>query len=96
MEWDNFYELMKNMPEGINDIFETVKLVKEANITKQENAIERNRFIKSVLQNLYLTGLLIASIILLAIGQNQSVLGTIGLFGFVVSIFLGIMMIFKK
>ena len=96
MEWDNFYDLMKNVPTGINDIFESVKMFKEANVVKQENAIENRRFIISIFQNLFITVLLIASITLLVLGQKEPDLETIGLVGFATSIILAAIMILRK
>ncbi len=96
MEWDNFYDLMKNIPTGINDIFESVKMFKEANVVKQENAIENRRFIISILHNLFMTVLLIASITLLVLGQKEPDLETIGLVGFATSIILAAIMILRK
>ncbi len=96
MEWDNFYDLMKNIPTGINDIFESVKMFKEANVVKQENAIENRRLIISIFQNLFMTVLLIASITLLVLGQTEPDLETIGLVGFATSIILAAIMILRK
>jgi len=96
MEWDNFYDLMKNVPTGINDIFESVKMFKEANVVKQENAIENRRFMISIFQNLFVTVLLIASITLLVLGQKEPELETIGLVGFATSIILAAIMIFRR
>jgi ubiquinone biosynthesis protein len=96
MEWDNFYDLMKNVPTGINDIFESVKMFKEANIVKQENAIGNRRFMISILHNLFITVLLIASVTLLVLGQKEPDLETIGLVGFATSIILAAMMILRK
>ncbi len=96
MELDNFYDLMKNVPTGINDIFESVKMFKEANVVKQENAIENRRFIISIFQNLFVTVLLIASITLLVLGQKEPDLETIGLFGFATSIILAAIMILRR
>jgi len=96
MEWDSFYELIKNVPSGINDIFETVKMFKAANVIKQENAKQKKIFINSILQNLYLTILLIASIALLIWKGDNPALEIIGIGGFVVSLILGIIMILKK
>ncbi|KAF5423820.1 MAG: ubiquinone biosynthesis protein, partial [Candidatus Methanocomedens sp.] len=96
MEWDNFYDLMKNVPTGINDIFESVKMFKEASVVKQENAIENRRLIISILHNLFITVLLIASIILLVLGQKEPALETIGLVGFAISIILAAIRILRK
>jgi ubiquinone biosynthesis protein len=96
MEWDNFYDLMKNVPTGLNDIFESVKIFKEANAVKQENAIENRRFIISILNNLLITVLLIASLILLVLGQEEPDMENIGLVGFAASIILAAIMILKK
>ncbi len=96
MEWDNFYDLMKNVPTGINDIFESVKMFKEANVVKQENAIENRRFIISIFQNLFIIVLLIASITLLVLGQKEPDLEIIGLVGFATSIFLAAIMILRR
>ena len=96
MEWDSFYELIKNVPSGINDIFETVKMFKAANVIKQENAKQKKIFINSILQNLYLTILLIASIALLIWKGDNPALEIIGIGGFVISLILGIIMILKK
>jgi len=96
MEWDNFYDLMKNVPTGINDIFESVKMFKEANVVKQENAIENRRFIISIFQNMFITVLLIASITLLVLGQKEPDLETLGLVGFATSIILAAIMILRK
>jgi len=96
MEWDNFYDLMKNVPTGINDIFESVKIFKEANVVKQENAIENRRFIISIFQNLFMTVLLIASITLLVLGQKEPSLETIGLISFASSIILAAIMILRR
>ncbi len=96
MEWDNFYDLMKNAPTGINDIFESVKMFKEANVVKQENVIENRRFIISILHNLFMTILLVASIILLVLGQTEPGLETIGLVGFATSVILAAIMILRK
>jgi len=96
MEWDSFYELIKNVPSGINDIFETVKMFKAANVIKQENAKQKKIFINSILQNLYLTILLIASIALLIWKGDNPALEIIGIVGFVISLILGIIMILKK
>ena len=96
MEWDNFYDLMKNVPTGINDIFESVKMFKEANVVKQENAIENRRFIISIFQNLFMTVLLIASVTLLVLGQKEPGLETIGLVGFATSVILAAIMILRR
>ena len=96
MEWDNIYDLMKNVPTGINDIFESVKMFKEASVVKQENAIENRRLIISILHNLFITVLLIASIILLVLGQKEPGLETIGLVGFATSIILAAIRILRK
>jgi len=96
MEWDNIYDLMKNVPTGINDIFESVKMFKEASVVKQENAIENRRLIISILHNLFITVLLIASIILLVLGQKEPGLETIGLVGFAISIILAAIRILRK
>lgn len=96
MEWDNFYDLMKNVPSGINDIFESVKMFKEASVVKQENAIENRRFIISILHNLFITVLLIASITLLVLGQKEPELETFGLVGLATSIILATIMILRK
>lgn len=96
MEWDNFYDLMKNVPTGINDIFESVKMFKEANEVKKENAIENRKFIIFILHNLFITVLLIASITLLVLGQKQPDLETIGLVGLATSIILATIMILRK
>lgn len=96
MEWDNFYDLMRNVPAGINDIFETVKIFKAANISKQENAAKNRRFIHTVLQNLYLTILLLSSICLLVLGPEGSTLEMVGLAGFAISIIIGAIMVSRK
>ncbi|MCD4841806.1 MAG: hypothetical protein K8R08_07390, partial [Methanosarcinales archaeon] len=84
------------VPTGINDIFESVKMFKEASVVKQENAIENRRLIISILHNLFITVLLIASIILLVLGQKEPDLETIGLVGFATSIILAAIRILRK
>ncbi|MBC2699304.1 MAG: hypothetical protein HF974_13435, partial [ANME-2 cluster archaeon] len=76
--------------------FESVKMFKEANVAKQENAIENRRFIISIFQNMFLTVLLIASITMLVLGQKEPGFETIGLVGFATSIILAAIMISRK
>ncbi|MDF1558183.1 MAG: AarF/UbiB family protein [ANME-2 cluster archaeon] len=96
MEWDSFYDLVKNVPAGINDLFETVRIIKASNISRQEIAAKKRRFIDTVLKNIFLTALLVASAALLILAPEDPVLDMVGIGGFVVSIILGTVMILKK
>lgn len=96
MQWDNIYEAFKSVPAGINDIFETLRIIKTLNISKQENAAKKRRFINSILQRLYIIILLVSSAALLIYAHGEPVLQILGIGGFVVSIFLGSMVLFKK
>ena len=96
MEWDNIYEAFKSVPSGINDIFETLRIIKTLNIDKQENAAKKERFINSILQSLYIVALLVSSAALLVFARGEHVLEMVGIGGFAISIILGTMVIFKK
>ncbi|MCK4938228.1 MAG: AarF/ABC1/UbiB kinase family protein [Methanosarcinales archaeon] len=96
MEWDNIYEAFKSVPSGINDIFETLRIIKTLNIDKQENAAKKERFVKSVLQSIYIVALLVSSAALLVFARGEPFLEMVGIGGFAISIILGIMVIFKK
>lgn len=96
MEWDNIYDAFKSVPSGINDIFETLRIIKTLNINKQETAAKKRQFIDRILQSLYLTVLLIVSAALLVLAPEEPILKITGISGFAISIILGTMMIVKK
>jgi hypothetical protein len=93
MEWDNFYDMLKKMPTGINDIFDTIKMVKSSNLSTHEITVLKKSMMDHILQYVFLTILLVVSIVLLTSGNKLEI---IGLIGFVISIILGIIMIFRK
>ncbi|MCG7847908.1 MAG: AarF/UbiB family protein [ANME-2 cluster archaeon] len=96
MEWDNIYEAFKSVPSGINDIFETLRIIKTLNIDKQENAAKKERFVDRILQSLYIVALLVSSAALLVFARGEPVLEMVGIGGFAISIILGTMVILKK
>ena len=93
MEWDNFYDMLRKMPTGINDIFDTIKMIKSANLSTHEITVLKKSMMDHILQYVFLTILLIISIILLTSYPDLEI---IGLIGFVISIILGIIMLFRK
>ena len=93
MEWDNFYDMIKKMPTGINDIFDTIKMIKSANLSTHEITVLKKSMMDHILQYIFLTILLVVSIVLLTSGNKLEI---IGLIGFVISIIVGIIMIFRK
>ncbi len=93
MEWDNFYDMLRKMPSGINDIFDTIKMIKSANLSTHEITVLKKSMMDHILQYVFLTILLIISIILLTSYPDLEI---IGLIGFVISIILGIIMLFRK
>jgi ubiquinone biosynthesis protein len=94
MELDSYYDLIRNMPTGINDIFEAVRMMRSSNITKQKNIEKNRRLVQTIFHSMFLIILLVASTALLAWGER--ILETIGLAGFAVSVVLGAIMILRR
>ena len=94
LEGDRYLEIVKNLPEGVNDVIETIRGYRIERLEKKTDEIRKYRTIDSITKYIFLLAILISSSYLAINGEGYlPIMGTIG---FVSAIFLFGVMFLKR
>ncbi|WP_292463764.1 lipopolysaccharide core heptose(II) kinase RfaY [Methanolobus sp.] len=94
LEGDRYLDIIKNLPQGVNDVIETIRGYRIEKLEKKSSEIKRYRTIDTIFKYVFLLGILMSSAYLAVRGTGYlPVLGTIG---FTTAIILFGIMFFKR
>ncbi|MDG6244193.1 MAG: lipopolysaccharide core heptose(II) kinase RfaY [Methanolobus sp.] len=89
LEGDRYLEIVKTLPEGVNDVIETIRGYRIERLEKKSDEIRRYRTIDSIAKYIFLFGILVSSVYLAVNGSGY--LPFMGAAGFVTAIlFFGV------
>ncbi len=94
LEGDRYLEIVKNLPEGVNDVIETIRGYRIERFEKKTDDIRKYRTIDSITKYVFLLSILISSSYLAVNGEGY--LPTMGVLGFTSAIFLFGVMFLKR
>ena len=86
LEGDRYLEIVKNLPQGINDVIETIRGYRIERFEEKSKEIKRYRAIESSLKYGFLAAIMLSSAYMAVNGSGS--LTTLGVAGFVSSILL--------
>lgn len=86
LEGDRYLEIFKNLPQGVNDVIETIRGYRIEKLEEKTREIKHDRMIENLAKYTFLSIILVASAYLAS--QSESSLATLGVAGFVVGIFM--------
>ena len=88
MEIDEYMEIFKSLPAGINDVIETIQGYRIEKLRGKNNALGKYRLLDEFSQYTFLSVLVVSSVYLIARGEGSYML--LGLGGFVGAVLMGI------
>jgi Predicted unusual protein kinase len=94
LEGDRYLEIVKNLPEGVNDVIETIRGYRIERLEKKTDEIRKYRTIDSITKYAFLLVILISSTYLAINGEGY--LPMMGTIGFVSAIFLFGLMFLRR
>jgi ubiquinone biosynthesis protein len=94
LEGDRYLEIIKELPQGVNDVIETIRGYKIERFEKKTDEIRKYRTIDSIAKYTFLLGILLASSYFATSGEGY--LPVIGIVGFMSAIFLFAVMFVKN
>ncbi|WP_319506399.1 lipopolysaccharide core heptose(II) kinase RfaY [uncultured Methanolobus sp.] len=94
LEGDRYLEIVKNLPEGVNDVIETIRGYRIERLEKKTDEIRKYRTIDSITKYAFLLVILISSTYLATNGEGY--LPMMGTIGFVSAIFLFGLMFLRR
>lgn len=94
LEGDRYLEIVKNLPEGVNDVIETIRGYRIERFEKKTDEIRKYRTIDSITKYVFLLSILISSSYLAVNGEGY--LPMMGVLGFISAIFLFGVMFLKR
>jgi ubiquinone biosynthesis protein len=86
LEGDRYLEIIKELPQGVNDVIETIRGYKIERFEKKTDEIRKYKTIDSIAKYTFLLGILLASSYFATSGEGY--LPVIGIVGFMSAIFL--------
>ncbi|WP_340820224.1 lipopolysaccharide core heptose(II) kinase RfaY [Methanolobus sp. WCC4] len=86
LEGDRYLEIIKELPQGVNDVIETIRGYKIERFEKKADEIRKYRTIDSIAKYIFLLGILVSSAYLAINGDGY--LPFMGAVGFISAIFL--------
>ena len=94
LEGDRYLEIIKELPQGVNDVIETIRGYKIERFEKKTDEIRKYKTIDSLSKYTFLLGILLASSYFAASGEGY--LPVMGIIGFMSAIFLFAVMFVNK
>jgi ubiquinone biosynthesis protein len=94
LEGDRYLEIIKELPQGVNDVIETIRGYKIERFEKKTDEIRKYRTIDSISKYIFLLGILLASSYFATTGEGY--LPLMGIIGFMSAIFLFAVMFVKS
>ncbi|WMW21529.1 lipopolysaccharide core heptose(II) kinase RfaY [Methanolobus mangrovi] len=94
LEGDRYLEIVKNLPEGVNDVIETIRGYRIERLEKKTDEIRKYRTIDSITKYAFLLVIFISSTYLAINGEGY--LPAMGTVGFVSAIFLFGLMFLRR
>ncbi|TQD28218.1 AarF/ABC1/UbiB kinase family protein [Methanolobus vulcani] len=94
LEGDRYLEIIKELPQGVNDVIETIRGYKIERFEKKTDEIRKYRTIDSISKYTFLLGILLASSYFAISGEGY--LPLMGIMGFMSAIFLFAVMFVKS
>lgn len=94
LEGDRYLEIVKNLPEGVNDVIETIRGYRIERLEKKTDEIRKYRTIDSITKYIFLLAILLSSSYLAVNGEAY--LPTMGVIGFISAMFLFGVMFLKR
>lgn len=94
LEGDRYLEIIKELPQGVNDVIETIRGYKIERFEKKTDEIRKYRTIDSITKYTFLLGILLSSSYFVINGDGY--LPVMGIIGFVSAIFLFALMFVKS
>jgi ubiquinone biosynthesis protein len=86
LEGDRYLEIIKELPQGVNDVIETIRGYRIERFEKKTDEIRKYRTIDSIAKYTFLLGILLASSYFATSGEGY--LPVMGIIGFMSAIFL--------
>ncbi len=86
LEGDRYLEIIKELPQGVNDVIETIRGYRVERLEKKTDEIKKYRTIDSIAKYIFLLGILLSSSYFAIEGDGY--LPLMGIVGFVSAIFL--------
>ncbi|WP_048063192.1 ABC1 kinase family protein [Methanococcoides burtonii] len=86
LEGDRYLEIFKNLPQGINDVIETIRGYRFEKLEEKTKEIKHDKIIDSLSKYVFLSIILVSSAYLAT--QQDTNLANLGIVGFVVALFL--------
>ncbi len=94
LEGDRYLEIFKNLPQGINDVIETIRGYRIEKLEEKSKDIRRDRMLDLLAKYIFLSIILISSAYLATRGNSDLTL--LGMTGFVVSLLLFAIMFLRR
>jgi len=94
LEGDRYLEIIKELPQGVNDVIETIRGYKIERFEKKTDEIRKYRTIDSIAKYTFLLGILLSSSYFAISGEGY--LPVMGIVGFMSAIFLFAVMFVKS
>ncbi|MEL4304635.1 ABC1 kinase family protein [Methanococcoides sp. LMO-2] len=86
LEGDRYLEIFKNLPQGVNDVIETIRGYRIEKLEEKTREIKHDKMIENLAKYVFLSIILVASAYMAS--QSEGSLATLGVAGFVVGIFM--------
>ncbi|AFV23709.1 unusual protein kinase [Methanolobus psychrophilus R15] len=94
LEGDRYLDIIKNLPQGVNDVIETIRGYRIEKLEKKSSEIKRYRTIDTIFKYVFLLAILVSSAYLSVCGTGY--LPALGIIGFTSAIILFGIMFFKR
>ncbi|MDP2216212.1 MAG: AarF/UbiB family protein [Methanolobus sp.] len=94
LEGDRYLDIIKNLPQGVNDVIETIRGYRIEKLEKKSSEIKRYRTIDTIFKYVFLLAILVSSAYLSVRGTGY--LPALGIIGFTSAIILFGIMFFKR
>ncbi|MBP2030951.1 ubiquinone biosynthesis protein [Methanohalophilus levihalophilus] len=94
LEGDKYLEIFKNLPQGINDVIETIRGYRIEKLEEKSRQIRRDRIMDSAAKYVFVSIILIASAYLAT--QPETGIANLGIAGFIVALLLFALLFLKN
>jgi ubiquinone biosynthesis protein len=86
LEGDRYFDIFKNLPQGVDDVIETIRGYRIEKLENKTNEIKRNRMYENFASYVFLSIILVTSAYLAT--RADTATNELGIAGFVVAILL--------
>lgn len=94
-KFETYLEVFRNLPDGLNDVFEIASLYRARMLEEDARAAARQKTLERIFMSIFLSLLLVSSVLILLFTSDPQLM-LLGIGGFVTSLVLGLIIVIRS